>query len=194
MLKVALFLTRPLLASILLCFAYEESRKRIHLARANERQRILREITSFLHSAKGCVAELNRTNFWTDCHWRMSCGCPKWIRFSEMTTTRRCGSRCGCSHRGGGAAARQSSSSSYLPSRRAVGSLIPKTQWCLTHLSVAALMVALKQPMKCAWRGGVGCRMMNLSIMYDSVRCRPPLGDHFITLFVSSSPISWPHE
>ena len=111
MLKVALFLTRPLLASILLCFAYEESRKRIHLARANERQRILREITSFLHSAKGCVAELNRTNFWTDCHWRMSCGCPKWIRFSEMTTTRRCGGRCGgrcgCCRGGGGMAVRR---------------------------------------------------------------------------------------
>ena len=32
--------------------------------------------------------------------------------------------------------------------------------------------------------------MMNLSILYDSVRCRPPLGDHFITLtwLVSSSP------
>ena len=34
--------------------------------------------------------------------------------------------------------------------------------------------------------------MMNLSILYDSVRCRPPLGDHFITLtwLVSSSPAS----
>ena len=65
----------------------------------------------------------------------------------------------------------------------AVRSLIPKTVMLDSFI--------------CGYFNGripVGCGavhgMMNLSILYDSVRCRPPLGDHFITLtwLVSSSP------
>jgi hypothetical protein len=64
----------------------------------------------------------------------------------------------------------------------AVRSLIPKTVMLDSFI--------------CGYFNGcipVGCGavhgMMNLSILYDSVRCRPPLGDHFITLtwLVSSS-------
>ena len=72
---------------IYLYFASEESRKRIHLARANERQRILREITSFFAFCEGMGSRAEQ-NFWTDCHWRMSCGCPKWIRFSKPSIVR----------------------------------------------------------------------------------------------------------
>ena len=72
---------------IYLYFASEESRKRIHLARANERQRILREITSFFAFCEGMGSRAEQ-NFWTDCHWRMSCGCPKWIRFSKSSIVR----------------------------------------------------------------------------------------------------------
>lgn len=45
------------------------------------RQRILREIRSFF-----CILRRDGSqavDFWTDCHWRMSCGCPKWLGFSQ---------------------------------------------------------------------------------------------------------------